>query len=121
MKHLLLTLLLTLSLTGCDGNYVKPTHWEDVVIITRARSNNPNADCRNIESLKDRGPEIGGCATWKRMSKQDAIDYVSRIADRKGYVMKCETIIPPIKFDGDRSMMTAGHEDEHCFMGNFHK
>jgi hypothetical protein len=115
MAKQLILLIAIIGLTGCPEHYVKPTHYEETVIITWSRTDDANYDCGG--TIRD---NILGCAGWQRLSKEEAVEQVKEVYDKQGYILGCEILSPQVRYNGDDNMMTLGHEANHCFTGSFH-
>ena len=110
-------IILCLFLSGCGGEYVKPTHYADTVIHTWERTDNPDYDC-GIN--RRQGERIKGCAQYWRVGREEAYKIIDKVVDKLGYIIVCKTLSPQVRYPGDDYMMTLGHEANHCFTGNFH-
>ena len=92
-------IILCLFLSGCGGEYVKPTHYKEVTKIVWIRTDDPDTMCRQwYSSLPEQN--VLGCAYWNKDT--------------------CWVVAPQIRYIDDDNTMTLGHEVGHCFLGNYH-
>lgn len=116
----LFTLILLSFLFGCSTDYVKPTQYEDTVIITWHRSDDADDDCRKQGVDHKIKYTTLGCASWRTYSPDDAAALIKRLSEKKQSMVVCNITSPQVQYDHDDNMMILGHEANHCFTGRFH-
>ena len=116
-------LLLLLLLCGCTKEYVKPTNWEDIVIVQVHRTNTLKSECRDVSEKAGRTvmKNTESCYDWQSLPLKQAVAVMESAIREKPYILKCDIWVPPLKYNMDNIMMLWGHEVSHCFHGYFHR
>lgn len=113
-------LILLLLLTGCNSDYILPTHYDDFAIVTYK---NVNADTETKERgvYVRRDKVVKGFATYYRLSIKDAQDLIARLAEKKQSVRVGEIYGLAPQYINDERTTTIGHELWHVLRGDYHK
>jgi len=97
-------LLLVLFLTGCSGDYIKPTEYKKSMHVTwhRLEGEKLFTKCTQLSEKFNFYYKWGGnCATWTKS--------------------KCDIYSPQIQYLNDERTKWFGHEGGHCFLGKYHQ
>ncbi len=109
-----------LFLIGCNTDYVKPTMYQETVIINWHRTDNADDDCRDQGVKQKVRTNTLGCAKWRYLGVEEAAAYIKSAAEKRQMMIVCDIYAPQVQYDFDPSMGVLGHESNHCFTGKFH-